>query len=39
VVSQQEQPPQPPKGIAMNDYEIICKGIVIIGSLQSAVRS
>jgi hypothetical protein len=27
-----------PKGIAMNDYEVICKGIVIIGSLQ-AVRS
>jgi hypothetical protein len=31
-----------PKGTAMNDYEVICKGIVIIGSLQlgaSAVRS
>jgi hypothetical protein len=31
-----------PKGTAMNDYEVICKGIVIIGSLlqdASAVRS
>lgn len=31
-----------PKGIAMNEYEVICKGVVIIGSLQqdaSAVRS
>lgn len=34
---------QQPKGIAMNEYEVICKGTVIIGSLQaadsSAVRS
>jgi hypothetical protein len=31
-----------PREIEMNEYEVICKGIVIIGSLQhdaSAIRS
>jgi hypothetical protein len=29
------QQPKVSGGIAMNDYEIICKGTVIIGSLQA----
>lgn len=31
-------PTSTPEGIAVNEYEIICKGTVIIGSLRS-VRS